>query len=347
MRITSRSVQTIEKTIMTARLFSGFWDRWIVHGLSRSTMMEAMKQINHLEDWLNYFEAKAITYNELAVSASGSTRGNALRNYYQASLCYNLCQWIFPSICDEKKYWYSKMSETSQLADQLLDNTLIYTEIKSGNQSSYGRIRRNSNTSKVMIILTPIDSTAEELFSYEDHFFRLGFSTVCFDGPGQGKTLLNGWKLSTGSYRLFLDELMKMVKSTFPGMSVYLFGTSSGALWAIEAAKYEVVKKVISVSPSISSDLKMPDYFNERVNAVTEDVKAVLPIVDKLTIHKPVLLFHGAKDVLVKQEDINRLISRLPQKSEWKIYPNEGHCCNYKLDEIRSISAEWCKEGVK
>ncbi len=48
---------------------------------------------------------------------------------------------------------------------------------------------------------------------------------------------------------------------------------------------------------------------------------------------------------MVKDTDIYELYQKLPAGKQLIEYENEGHCCNFKLREIRKISAEWSLGG--
>jgi acyl carrier protein len=92
----------------------------------------------------------------------------------------------------------------------------------------------------------------------------------------------------------------------------------------------------------------MPEYFSERMAYIwDENTKTILPDLAHPPTDKPVLLFHGNKDVMVKDQDIYRLYKTLPVGKRIVEYANEGHCCNFKLNEIRQASARWFLEDTK
>ena len=208
-----------------------------------------------------------------------------------------------------------------------------------------GRVRIPNNPLGCVVIINPIDSPKEELFTYETDFADAGFVVVSFDGPGQGSSFFNNEnRASTDSWSFFLDEVTKFVSQKFPELQINLFGTSSGAAWAIEGNKNPLVSRAVAVSPACKHETKMPDYFKEKMINVLETFEAgFLPSFENLDQCRNVLLFHGGKDVMVVEADIHNLYERLQHPKRFIEYRDEGHCCDFKLAEIRSRSIKWFK----
>jgi alpha-beta hydrolase superfamily lysophospholipase len=192
-------------------------------------------------------------------------------------------------------------------------------------------------------MINPIDSSKEELFSYEMDFAKLRFITVSFDGPGQGETyVFHGHKATRTLWGLFVDEVIQFAADRFPDLPIHLFGTSSGANWAIHGSSHPKAGRVAAVSPAFDNQVKMPDYFRERLSYILDDSESMLlPSLNNFEPFSPIILFHGNKDVMVHDEDVYELYRNLPPEKRLIEYENEGHCCNFKLAEIRQLSAEW------
>nr|WP_239541339.1 alpha/beta hydrolase [Pullulanibacillus pueri] len=218
--------------------------------------------------------------------------------------------------------------------------------LRRGDVQYVGKVSEPLAPSKgVVIIVTPIDSAKEELFSYEQDFLRGGFSVVIFDGPGQGETVLEtGHKASQQHCHSFLEAVIRFSHHAFPDLPLHLFGTSSGATWSLEGGKNPLISKVIAVSPATKHDIHMPDFFKERMENTLEDFnQGFLPPLAEREKLNQVVLFHGKEDVMVDKRDLLDLYENLSEPKRFIEYEGEGHCCNFKLSEIRARSMKWLK----
>jgi tetratricopeptide (TPR) repeat protein len=328
---------------MTSRLFEGFWERWIAHGIDREVIEEGKVQFFEVDDWITWFQKSAYSYEKNAlILLAQNELIEAEHDYRKAGLYYNLIQWIYPNRCNEKIHYYEQSIDLFRKADELSDVQTKIAKILVEDQYCVGRIRIPTYYKGCMLIINPIDSSKEELFSYENHFLESGFVTISFDGPGQGETFtLNNVLATNNRWDLFLNEVINYAHTNFPNLTISLFGTSSGAAWAIRGSEHPLVSKSVAVSPPYANKTSLPDYFKERLEYVTEQTTNILPDLKEVTNCKSVILFHGNRDVMVKDEDMYKLFVSLPEPKHLVEYAEEGHCCNNKLHEVRELSMKW------
>lgn len=344
----SSNVQgTIQQTIMTSSLFEGFWDRWIAHGLESEAAKQIRGKCRSLEQWIDQLNGYAFEYESKARSYHDRNMLREAEYFYRLSgFAYYLIQWIFPETCSQKQDWFSRCKERFRKADELASDEIVETTIQVDGQECFGRVRIPALPKGCIIIVNPIDSAKEELFTYELDFVKEGFVTVSFDGPGQGETyVFNQSKASRSCWALFVHHVIDFTASRFPDLPIHLFGTSSGAAWAIQGSCHPRVSKTVSVSPACHNTL-LPGYFQGRMSYIVENLeRGFLPKPEDFQRCGPILLFHGKKDVMVKDDDIHALYQKLPNRKRLIQYEQEGHCCNYKLGEIRKIAVEWMQGG--
>lgn len=342
--------ETIDKTILTANLFDGFWDRWIVHGVQRGDLSSIRTSYLTKEKWIHGWNKLAkLKFSEAENLERKGILKEAEIMYRTSALYYQLIQWLIPDNNKVKLDWLNTSLDVVRKSDNLSTVQTDYVQLPVDQHTYFGRVRVPSQSRGVIIIINPLDSTKEELFTYEMDFLEKGFTTVSFDGPGQGQTYaVQGLRGSKLRWEVFVDRVIDYVDSRFINEKIYLFGTSSGGAWAIYGSCNQKVSKAVAVSPAFrTNDIKMPDYFLERVHFVTEEEEA-LPSYEELALKNPILLVHGKKDVMVKDEDIYRLYEKLPKGKAYLEYEEEGHCCNYVLPEIRQKAIEWFdgNEGI-
>jgi hypothetical protein len=332
----------IRKTLDMSQLTDGFWARWLVHGLSRDDLAKVRSHCTTLQGWTQHWSRLACEKESLAVSLEndGHTR-DAEYTYRIASLYYNLTQWIYPVPTDQKRKWMKKCQELFQHADLLSSIPALYSSFKVGGHTCHGRIRVPEHPKGCVVIINPIDSSKEELFLYERDFIQADLATVSFDGPGQGGNyVFQGRKTTQREIQLFVDHLIHFASSLFPTCPLFLFGTSSGGGWALYGSGNPKVAKAVAVSPAIEFDkMHFSEYFKGRLYSYLEDDGA--PADSSLLFLRPVFMFHGGRDRMVPEEALLRLYDRLPEGKRFVEYPDEAHCCNFKIPEIRQLSIHW------
>ena len=193
-------------------------------------------------------------------------------HYRISGLYYCLIQWVFPEPDVNKSAWYSLCKNQFEKADGVSTDIITTHRLSVNNKEYIGRVRIPNDPTACVVIVNPIDSPKEELFTYEMDFADTGLVVVSFDGPGQGSSLFKrGNKASTDRWSIFLDKVIEFTSNKFPTLPINLFGTSSGATWAIEGNKNPLVSKSVAVSPACKHETKMPDYFKERMINVLEE----------------------------------------------------------------------------
>ncbi len=341
------SCKTIQKTLVTAALQEGFWDRWIAHGIEKKIIEENRTKLVTLAGWIEVFENQAKNCTLLAEEMIKNTQLIKAEKYYRLSgLYFNLIQWIFPEPSEEKSYWYDQCLLSFQQADKISSDKIINHILHIREKRFVGRIRIPQHSAiGVIVIINPIDSSKEELYTYEEDFADANFVVISFDGPGQGETLLkNKHKADKSTWSSFLKGIIEYAAYQFPSLPISLFGTSSGGAWAIEGGKHPLVSKIITVSPAPRHDIKMPDFFKERMSNMLENFEnGFLPELTELQMVSNVLFFHGEQDVMVNGDDLFNLYNQISDEKRFITYHDEGHCCNFKLVEVRERTIKWLK----
>jgi hypothetical protein len=340
------AARTIQITLFTARMFDGFWDRWRGHGAEETAIQEVLASVTKLEDWVIAWEKQALRNRGLAESYKNNRRIREAEYYYRLSaLYYNLIQWIYPERSEEKTKWFIKCAELFREADAISPIETKYETLDIDGCKCHGRIRIPKAPVGCIIIINPLDSSKEELFTYEMDFIQENFITISFDGPGQGETFtFEGMKGTRRRWEQFINWVIDFAAELFPDLPLHLFGTSSGASWTLYGIRHPKIKKAVAVSPAIASDeIPLPEYFLQRMSCVLEENESIIYDFEPIIEAKPVFVFHGLQDVMIPTPKIQELYALLPNGKQYKMYEEEGHCCNFKLSEVRKLSMLWYK----
>lgn len=339
----------IEKTILASVLDNGFWDRWIVHGIEKDYINENKSKMINLEGWTKTLESRALEHSSIAKDYEETgNNSKAEFHYRKAGIYYNLVQWVYPIPEGSRAKWYKRCLEQFYYADRVSKDTITNRTLTFNGKNYEGRVRvPEGKAYGVVILIAPTDSTKEEYYLYEQDFAEEGFVVICFDGAGQGETLLiNEHKADFESWEQFMKGLVEFTHYEFPNLPINLFGTSSGGAWAMEGSKHPLVSKVVTVSPptKYTSTVKLPDYFKERISNMLVDFEVGhLPLFEDVSGINNIIVFHGGKDLLISEPDLVNAYNRFQPEKRFITYEEEGHCCNYKLKEIRQRSSEWFK----
>ncbi|MFD2372144.1 alpha/beta hydrolase [Brevibacillus sp. GCM10020057] len=340
------SERTINRTIRTSLLIDQFWERWLVHGVDADDLSKVRPELISAEHWIDRWHSLAKEKKKHAdfVKSEGLI-AEAEYMYRLTGLYYNLVYWLFPTRTPEKEKWYKKCLEMFRIADCISPVQTQYEWIEVDRHKCAGRIRIPDHSRGIMIIVNPIDSSKEELFTYESDFLKAGFTTVSFDGPGQGESyVLHGLQGTKKRWEEFMGQLIDFASDLFPNKPIYLFGTSLGASWALYGSCFAKIKKTVAVSPAVEFEkLNLPGYFLGRMECSCTLAPGHTPIPDfrELSYRSPTVVFHGKKDQMVTSADMYELFNLLPAEKKLVEYEEEGHCCNNKLDEIRQIAMQW------
>ncbi|MCA1030788.1 alpha/beta hydrolase [Bacillus timonensis] len=341
-----QSISTINRTIQTALLIDGFWERWLVHGINQEDINSVRKNLISLDHWTSNWKVLADQKKMSAATLEKLDIHAAEEMYRKASLYYYLNYWIFPSKNEEKEKWYQECLDCILKADTLSSDIINYPNLDVGEGKCVGRVRVPKEPKGCIILVVPIDSSKEELFVYEEDFTRAGYVTITFDGPGQGGTYTQENLLGNREkWEQFIELSIQYTKNRFKDLPLYLFGTSLGASWALYGSIHPAISKTVAVSPAVEFEkLHLPSYFIRRMSYSNTLLpgKRAFPDLFKLDFQSPILLFHGKKDLMVQTSDMYRLYDLLPKNNRDLIeYENEGHCCNNKLSEIRKVAIDW------
>ncbi|WP_138420406.1 alpha/beta hydrolase [Aquibacillus sediminis] len=343
--------EIIDKTIFASVMDNGFWHRWIAHGVDETFINSSKSKMVNVKGWTEILSNKAMEHSNLAKGFEKSGDAQLAEYHYgKAGIYYNLAQWVFPEPNQDRLEWYNRCLEQFNLADNVSEDKVSRHTLTIEGKKYGGRIRiPKGEKLGVVILVMPTDSTKEEFHLYEQDFAKEGYVVVSFDGTGQGETLLvNGHKADLESWEDFIKGIVEFAASKFSDLPINLFGTSSGGAWAIEGSRHPYVSKVVTVSPppKYATNIKLPDYFRERMsNMLVDFEKGHLPSFDDVSEIKDIVVFHGGKDLLINGKELVELYDQFSSEKRFITYDEEGHCCNFKLGEIRHRSAEWFKGG--
>jgi 2,6-dihydroxypseudooxynicotine hydrolase len=219
-----------------------------------------------------------------------------------------------------------------------------------------GTLRRPHDIARPPLVLMTmgLDSTKEELLTFEDGFLRRGMAILAFDGPGQGEAeyaipICGDYEHAA---RAVCDWIEK--RADLDANKIGMWGVSLGGYYAPRATAYENrIKACIGISgpfewDKIWSSLPMltREAFRVRSHCATEAEAlrhaGTLTMKDAAAkITCPIFIVTGRQDRLVPAAHAEQLAKSVSGPVELLIVEDGGHNANNRPYRYRSRTADW------
>ena len=225
-----------------------------------------------------------------------------------------------------------------------------------------GTLRKPKNVENPPVVLMTmgLDSTKEELLTFEANFLDRGMAILAFDGPGQGEAeydfpIRYDYENVVGPVIDWLTSTRKDIDANRIG----LWGISLGGYYAPRAAAFEKrIKAAISnCGPYNWGALwdKLPgltrDAYVQRSHSASVDeakqkafTLSLEGVADKITC--PLFVVAGGLDKLCPPEDAQRLAAEAKGKTTLLIIPDGNHVAHNRFYKYRNQSSDWMAERL-
>lgn len=165
--------------------------RFTTNGVSVADFTTLTRKIQRWEDWAGEWVSAGHVHRDLGEEALADERFlSAGHHFSTAAVYYHFAKFVFVDYPDQ-------MKSAHALAVAALDRALPYltphgtrVDIPFRGTTLPGILRRPDGVSRppVVIMVSGLDSTKEEVRSTEQLFLDRGLATLAIDGPGQGES---------------------------------------------------------------------------------------------------------------------------------------------------------------
>ena len=338
--------------------------RMVTNGVPLSDFNDILDSIEVWEDWCQKWSKKGDFHKDLATTALAENRTiSAASHYKTASICYHFGKFLFVDYPDEMTVAHTKAIECYNAALPLLSPPGERIEIPYAGKSLYGNLRIPSGASKppVVILIMGLDSTKEEMFTYERDFLERGIATFAFDGPGQGEGEFDF--LMCPEYEKPVAAVISKLKhiNKINDQSIGLWGVSMGGYYAPRAAAFcHEVKACIALSGPYDLSLcfyKLPELTAAAVmhRSGAKSLSEIELFVKRMSlvdvanrIKCPLYIVSGALDKVIPPDHGKMLEKSAVNAAEvfHQIVPNGGHVANNRAYAYRYQCADWMHEKL-
>ena len=258
-------------------------NRVLTHGEEACREEELLEIAPKLQAWDP--EAWYEQWHMLAERAESDNR------LMHASYYHRMSEFFLPEGAPEKETAYDSFSRCFYAATECEGLELFDIPYQGSNLPA---IRLKAKEEKGVVVLHGgFDSFMEELYLWLRAYPAAGYTLIIFEGPGQGRPLRNGLKMTHE-----WEKPVSAVLDFFELDNVTLIGVSLGGYLALRAAAYEPRIQRVVAWDVIWDTLRgfnrdMPEAFinlilsgqRDAVNAMAEQARAQNDMVDWMTTH--------------------------------------------------------------
>jgi len=342
----------------------GHWaPRFVANGVPLTDFQEVTASIERWEDWCAAWSARAAIHETMGRKAlDDGYELSAGEHLTTAGVCYHFAKFLFVNDIDQMRAAHMKAVECRRLALPFLQPAGERVMIPYEGSMLAGILRRPAGTDRppVVVMAMGLDSSKEEMDSYERLFLARGLATLTFDGPGQGEgeyefAIRPDYEAPVGAVLDWL-ELRDDIDAARAG----LWGVSLGGYYAPRAAAFEKrLKACIALSGPYSWGAvwdNLPDLtraaFTARSKSATED--AARDVANRMSlegvaerIECPLFALAGKLDRLVPYTDAERLAAEASGPVELLVVEDGNHIANNRTYRYRLQSADWMADQLR
>ena len=337
---------------------AGNWlSRFTVNGVAASDFDDVVGSLQRWEDWCRVWSERAAVHEALGREALDRGHSiSAAEHLSRAAVTYHFAKYLFVQDMKQMREAHAKAVTCLDLALPHLDPPGERVLIPYEGKQLVGTFRRpKSNGRPPIVIMTMgLDSTKEELLTFEMNFLDRGMAVLAFDGPGQGEAeydfpIRYDYENVVGPV---IDWLC--VRDDVDTSRIGIWGISLGGYYAPRTAAFEKRVKacIANCGPYNWGALweKLPDltrqaYIRRSHSASADEAhqKAFQLSLEGVAskIECPLYVIAAGLDKLCPPEDAQRLATEARGPTELHVIADGNHVAHNRFYKYRAQSADW------
>ena len=337
--------------------------RFVANGVLYTDFQEITAKVERWDDWCDAWSACAAVHEKLGQQALEEgyvlTAADHLK---RASAYYHFAKFVFVHDRDAMRAAHMKSVQCRELASPFMQPPSLRVEIPFAGRAIAGLMRRPASVemAPVVIMVPGLDSTKEELESYEAPFLERGIATLCIDGPGQGES---EYEIPIrADYEAPIRAVVDWIEQhgKVDAKRVGICGVSLGGYYAPRAAAFE---KRLKACIGLSGPYNLGDNW-ERLPQLSREVFRVrshLTTLDEARRHSetltlgggiagriecPLFLVAGKQDRLIDWRDAERLAAEVSGPVTVIAVEDGNHIANNRPYRYRHQMADWMADQL-
>ncbi len=341
-----------------------FMSRFTVNGVNPSDFQDVMKTLTHWDQWCAAWSMRAKVHEDLGREALDAKQfASAGEHLGRAAVTYHFAKYLFTHDLQQMRAAHMKAvaCHTLALPHQRFAGERVMIPYEGRELAAVLRKPPGVDKPPVVLMMMGLDSTKEELDTFEVTFLVRGMAILAFDGPGQGEA---EYDLPIRyDYEGVVGPVIDWVTAKRPDLDskrIGLWGISLGGYYAPRAIAFETrIKAAIAVcGPYDWGALwdKLPDLTRDAfvVRSHSKTEAEAKPKADKLClrgvaekIRTPLYLVAAGLDRLTPPEDYEKLKAEIPGPCELLVIPDGNHVAHNRPYLYRPQTADWMLQQLR
>jgi len=345
-----------------AAALSHWAPRFVTNGVPIGDFTEVTEATETWDSWCANWSARGRVHEELGRAAldAGHDR-SAGEHLIRAALCYHYGKFLFVHDMEQLRAAHEKAVAAHRAALPLLDPPGERVSIPFGETSLAGNLRKPRGVDRPSVVLMAmgLDSTKEEMGTYEDSFLARGMATLAFDGPGQGEAeytlpMRADFEVPAAAVIDFVET-----RADLDADRIGFWGVSLGGYYVVRAAAFD---SRIRACVSLSGPYNIAETWAQRppMTRLTYQVRShssseeetlehirgfdLSGIAERVTC--PMYVLGGTEDGLVPPSAAERIAAEASGPTVLNLVQGGNHVVNNKPYTYRPQSADWLAEKL-
>jgi alpha-beta hydrolase superfamily lysophospholipase len=336
--------------------------RYVAGGMDPNDFERILPLVDSWDRWLDLLRQFGDERVQLAEQATREGhRLTAAEAFVQAALYYHFGQLAYFENDVRKQQMRNLSVKTFQRGSGWIDPPVKRLEISYEGVRLVGHLRVPKGFAKPggVFLLPGVDSTKEEMHTFEKYFLDRGVATLAFEGPGQGETvdvlaMTEDYERALSVTIDFLEKEVHEIDAT----RLAVYGRSMGGHLAPRAAAFEPrIKAVISAGgiydlsywDKLPTGVKHNFRYAWRLKTLEEAARrarrvSLEGIVEK--IQCPFLVLHSGQDATFPPEGARRMAKEARCPTQLVIYEEGTHVCDNITYKYRPLVADWTADQL-
>ncbi len=341
-----------------------FMARFTVNGVNPSDFQDVMKTLTRWDEWCEAWSKRAKIHEDLGRAALEARQfASAGEHLGRAAATYHFAKYLFVNDLKQMRAAHERAvaCHTLALPHQIYPGERVMIPFEGKELAAVFRKPAGIAKPPIVLMMMGLDSTKEELDTFEWTFLQRGMAVLAFDGPGQGEAEYD--MPIRHDYETVVGPVIDWVKATRPdvdGDRIGLWGISLGGYYGPRAVAFEKrIKATIAVcGPYDWGGLwdKLPELTRNAfvVRSHSKNDAEARAKADKLSlkgiaekIDTPIYLVAGGLDRLTPPEDYEKLAAEIKGPKQLLVIADGNHVAHNRPYLYRPQTADWMAQHLR
>jgi pimeloyl-ACP methyl ester carboxylesterase len=332
--------------------------RFTVNGVPASDFFDVLNSIERWEDWCSAWSKRAKVHEDLGRDSLAAEQFvSAGEHLSRSAVTYHFAKFLFVNDMAQMRAAHEKAVECLDLALPYLDPPGERVVIPYLGKHLAGTLRKPKGVVRPPLVLMTmgLDSSKEELLTFEDNFLARGMAILAFDGPGQGEAEYDfPIRADYEAVASIVIDWIEAERRDLDSARIGIWGISLGGYYAPRSVAFEKRLKacVANCGPwdfgalweSLPELTRLAFVRRSHSSSDAQGRERAYALNLKGVAHKiacPLFVVAGGLDRLCPPQDARRLAELARGPVELLVIDDGNHVAHNRFYRYRAKSADW------